>query len=92
MDRHHGFLGLQNDIGNRGASSFVFCRFLIIAYIMISSLTIISFRYLQAVAQMAAIGFGLPKDAFTSLMKQVSNAFCLGCFITCVSIYLHLID
>lgn len=25
----------------------------------------------QAVAEMAAIGFGLPKDAFTSLMKQV---------------------
>lgn len=26
----------------------------------------------QVVAEMAAIGFGLPKDAFTSLMKQVS--------------------
>lgn len=26
----------------------------------------------QAVAEMAAIGFGLPRDAFTSLMKQVS--------------------
>lgn len=25
----------------------------------------------QAVAEMAAIGFGLQKDAFTSLMKQV---------------------
>lgn len=25
----------------------------------------------QAVAEMAAIGFGLPKDAFTSLMQQV---------------------
>lgn len=24
---------------------------------------------------MAAIGFGLPKDAFTSLMKQVMNIY-----------------
>ena len=27
----------------------------------------------QVVAEMAAIGFGLPKDAFTSLMKQVTD-------------------
>lgn len=27
----------------------------------------------QVVAEMAAIGFGLPKDAFTSLMKQVKS-------------------
>jgi hypothetical protein len=27
----------------------------------------------EVVAEMAAIGFGLPKDAFTSLMKQVSS-------------------
>lgn len=26
----------------------------------------------QAVAEMAAVGFGLQKDAFTSLMKQVT--------------------
>lgn len=28
----------------------------------------------QVVAEMAAIGFGLPKDAFTSLMKLVSTS------------------
>lgn len=28
----------------------------------------------QAVAEMAAIGFGLQKDAFTSIMKQVNVA------------------
>jgi len=36
---------------------------------------------------MAAIGFGLPKDAFTSLMKQVIqmvNSY--SCLITCVSL------
>lgn len=27
--------------------------------------------FFQTVAEMAGIGFGLPKDAFTSLMKQV---------------------
>lgn len=32
----------------------------------------------QAVAQMAAIGFELPKDAFTSLMKQVNVVPCLN--------------
>lgn len=30
---------------------------------------------LQTVAEMAAIGFGLPRDAFTSLMKQVMTVF-----------------
>ena len=28
--------------------------------------------FVKVVAEMAAIGFGLPKDAFTSLMKQVT--------------------
>lgn len=32
-----------------------------------------TFFFTQVVAEMAAIGFGLPKDAFTSLMKQVNN-------------------
>ena len=30
------------------------------------------FFFFQVVAEMAAIGFGLPKDAFTSIMKQVT--------------------
>ena len=37
---------------------------------------------------MAAIGFGLPKDAFTSLMKQVIqmvNSY--SCLTTCVSLF-----
>ena len=32
----------------------------------------IFFFFFQVVAEMAAIGFGLPKDAFTSIMKQVT--------------------
>ena len=28
--------------------------------------------FVQVVAEMLAIGYGLPKDAFTSLMKQVT--------------------
>lgn len=35
----------------------------------------------QVVAEMAAIGFGLEKDAFTALMKEVkSNGVQLQCF------------
>lgn len=46
------------------------CLFCILSNILHVIYASLSF---QAVAEMAAIGFGLPKDAFTSLMKQVTN-------------------
>lgn len=36
----------------------------------------------QVVAEMAAIGFGLPKDAFTSLMNLVRLFFCVAFLFT----------
>lgn len=67
MEGYHGFVGFQNDISHRGKvigwgfSNLLYCY---CAYRLKCSFS-------QAVAEMAAIGFGLPKDAFTSLMKQV---------------------
>ena len=39
--------------------------------------------FVQVVAEMLAIGYGLPKDAFTSLMKQVTYSILnsSACFI-----------
>lgn len=81
MERNHGLMGVQNDICYRGESSvrFFTCCFLLFMHIFCNIIIFLLFYLVgQAVAQMAAIGFGLPKDAFTSLMKQVNVFPCLN--------------
>lgn len=81
MEGYYGFLGVQNGFSNRG--DFHDC-----AIILHSLLRIlfegISCIFGQVVAEMAAIGFGLPKDAFTSLMKQVRNSSLHRSFLLCI--------
>lgn len=51
-----------------------FYQHLVHAHVLVQNFLFVYFpffHFLQAVAEMAAIGFGLQKDAFTSLMKQV---------------------
>ena len=74
MARHNGLLGMQNDISNRGEllAFLLFFRVILFCIYFMGSLILHTF-FTQAVAEMAAIGFGLPKDSFTSLMKQVNN-------------------
>ena len=71
MERNHGLVGIQIDICNRGELTQQFD--LPVMIITISYYGIMYF--FQVVAEMAAIGFGLPKDAFTSIMKQVRTVY-----------------
>lgn len=72
MERHYGHLGIQNDLCNRGNLVIWFDG--LIAVVVCRRHNVFHF-FSQAVAEMAAIGFGLPKDAFTSLMNQVKFAY-----------------
>lgn len=81
MERHHGLMGVQNDIHYRGELPvrYFTCCLLLFMQIFYDIIIILVFYLVgQAVAQMAAIGSGLPKDAFTSLMKQVNVVPCLN--------------